>query len=474
MDIGEKIFGRISGWWKSRQTVRIVQSTVGLESELAAVHLFSQATPKGALILSGGAMASVSPEIIRLPAYTQQFDDFDANRFLLLHKALAAGAVLDLCLRYPEAADTAWSKALAVHLARKTLRAKIIEDFPAYPAWAERGFSDFKKLLFKGRLEREDRAWLTLLEQIDLNGDSLKNFEAAKARVAAQGRTLLNAITRMPVYALAPWCELMHDSPVAGKAGARARGLQNSKPKTEVNNPGASHAEYVEMDDKIKEDSPISHSFEKLETADEYTGGYRAADGSDQMTEHRQALEELRLDKVTRDGEAAASQYSADLSGNFQSEEAAAEGAHHGNYIWLPEWDYRQRALKERFCRLYTESVKGDGAGEAWLQRLKEKHREEIAVWESKFWSLSNKRCWKDRQLDGSDFSIDAVIRYFSDLRHGGFSDPRLFTRTVLRERDLAVLLLIDQSLSTDSWVADKRILDVELDSVGLGGALMG
>lgn len=474
MDVGEKIFSRISDWFRRRKASELSQFDVELESELAAVYLFSQATPRGALILAGGAMASVSPEVVRLPSHTVQFNNLEINRFLLLHKSLAAGAILDLRLRYPQDADSVWSKALAVYLARKTVQEKITQDFPAYAEWAASGFQEFEQALDSGKLEREDRSWLQLLKKVDLSASTLNGFTEAKSRVAASGTGLLSAITRMPAYALAPWCELMHDLSFAGKANSRKPKSPNESPMTEVNSPGSSQADYVELQDKIKEDSPISHSFEKLETADEYTGGFRAADGSDQMMEQQQALEELRLDKVTRDGESAASQYSTDLSGSFESQETDSEGARHDKNIWLPEWDYRKRTLKERYCRLYTEHASGKGNGEVWLQQLKEKHRDEISAWESKLWSLLNKRRWKDRELDGADFSIDAVIRYFSDIKHGGYSDPRLFTRTVLRERDLAVLILLDQSLSTDSWVANRRILDVELDSVGLIGALMG
>lgn len=473
MDIGERVFGRFSNWLRGRKSNALASVTVALEDELVAVHLFSQATHKGALILGGGTMATVSPEVIRLPSHTNQFPRYELNRFLLLHKALVSGAIIDLNLGYPEQTETPWKRSLAIYLNQNLIQRKITESFPTYPGWAETRLVDFRNNILAGKLEREDRAWLRLVEKLDCATDSTESYFSAKSIVEKQSSGLVNAITRMPAYALAPWCELLKALPSAGSANARRRGQRNAEPKTSLNNPGTSNAEYVEIDQKIRQDSPISHSFEKLETADEYTGGYRSMDGSDQLADHQQALEELRLDKVTRDGEAAASQYSADLSGNFQSDEAAEEDSREPSHIWLPEWDYKKHTLKDHYCRLYNETAKGEGCGETWVAGLKEKYRQEVSEWESKLWSLLNKRRWKDRELDGSDFSIDSVIRHFSDIKHGGDSDPRLFVRSVLQERDVAVLLLIDQSLSSDSYVQNRRILDVELESVGLIGALM-
>jgi len=43
--------------------------------------------------------------------------------------------------------------------------------------------------------------------------------------------------------------------------------------------------------------------------------------------------------------------------------------------------------------------------------------------------------------------------------------DPRIYVRRKLHDSELAMLLLVDASLSSDSWVAGKRIFDVVRDS---------
>ena len=55
----------------------------------------------------------------------------------------------------------------------------------------------------------------------------------------------------------------------------------------------ACDAEYDTMADVPDEVNPLVHSFEKVHTAEEYQGGRKAVDGSDEMASHGEALDEL-------------------------------------------------------------------------------------------------------------------------------------------------------------------------------------
>lgn len=443
MDLPEKIFGGFSNWLRQRR--KDESQSVLLDEEILAVQLFSQAGEHGALILPGDALGSVAPEVIRLPAKVALFSRRELNRFALLHKALVAGSVLRLALRYPGSNISFVKRAEAIEMAQDLIREDLIQHFPRYDEWSKFYLGEIQKQLIRMKLPAEDLAWLR------------------KSRL----------IERLPSVVFAPWVELMppKDLLVLPCAGSPPKSRLGKK--SELEGQGATGAEYVELNKQKAQDNPVSHSFEKLETAEEYRGGFRAADGSDQLQDHARALEELKLDRVTRDGESAASQYSADLTGAFESSEGQAETAHSGTHVLLPEWDFKKRALKPDFCRLYTRKFSADGAGEAWVAGLREEHALVLARWQTQITGLVNQRKWIDRQLDGSDFSVDAAIRYFAEVRHGGGADPRLYMRERLAWRDYAVLILLDQSLSTDSWVANRRVLDVELESIGLIGCLL-
>jgi nitric oxide reductase NorD protein len=71
-----------------------------------------------------------------------------------------------------------------------------------------------------------------------------------------------------------------------------------------------------------------------------------------------------------------------------------------------------------------------------------------------------------DRQPDGEDIDLRAVVEEHAARRaaHGG--NTRLYTRRARKRRDFATTVLLDLSLSTDSWVEGRRVLDVAREAV--------
>jgi hypothetical protein len=72
--------------------------------------------------------------------------------------------------------------------------------------------------------------------------------------------------------------------------------------------------EYVDLESQKERDNPLVHSFEKVHTATEYQSGRKQLDGSDQLAEQEEALDELELTKLTRTTETAQSIYRASRS----------------------------------------------------------------------------------------------------------------------------------------------------------------
>ena len=56
----------------------------------------------------------------------------------------------------------------------------------------------------------------------------------------------------------------------------------------------------VEIDKKQQEDYVLLHSFEKVETAEEFNGNWRDFDGSDDLEKHENAIEDLNMKFTVR------------------------------------------------------------------------------------------------------------------------------------------------------------------------------
>ena len=72
----------------------------------------------------------------------------------------------------------------------------------------------------------------------------------------------------------------------------------------------------------------------------------------------------------------------------------------------------------------------------------------------------------KDRQLDGEDVDLAALVDAYGARRAGRAMDPRLYVRKERERRDFATTVLLDISLSTDSWVENRRVLDVAREAI--------
>jgi nitric oxide reductase NorD protein len=127
-----------------------------------------------------------------------------------------------------------------------------------------------------------------------------------------------------------------------------------------------------------------------------------------------------------------------------------------------PEWDFRRAAYRPRFCRV----VEGTAGieGEEW--RPDEATHRRIRHVRRQFEALRPRRQRQHRQIDGCELDTDAAVRARSELSATGVGSEQIFEAHRSTERDLAVAVLTDVSLSTDAWVDNHRVLDVEKEAM--------
>lgn len=209
-------------------------------------------------------------------------------------------------------------------------------------------------------------------------------------------------------------------------------------------------------------DMPV-HSFEKVEMAEAFGGTFRRPDGSDELDSHLEALEEVDLGHMLRGGPSAGSLMKAELSLGADVPDVAHIGPDEG-YLSYDEWSTKKKAYRPDWCRVYpTPMPPGDGG---WAREALARHRKTIERLHAQLFRHRDRLRERPRALDGEDVDIDALCQSWATLKAGHTPSPRLYVEQARMRRDLATTVLLDISLSTDSWVANRRVLDVARESV--------
>lgn len=250
----------------------------------------------------------------------------------------------------------------------------------------------------------------------------------------------------------------LEGEPAAREITERSAAMPKSAP---------SEIEVVEFDEDKQADNPLVHSFEKLHTVDEYQGGRKSIDDEDELALHQEALDEVDLRKLMRTASQARSVYRMDaMLSPVLADVADMETLSMPTYKY-DEWDYQSRSYRKEFCNLYLETappVPPDAPNNIAFSS------QQVAAVRRAMERLDLARRFERRQVDGAECDIDALVDRYADLKSGHTPTDKCYIDRRRIERELAVLILIDTSLSSDSWIENRRVLDITKDAVGLVG----
>lgn len=231
-----------------------------------------------------------------------------------------------------------------------------------------------------------------------------------------------------------------------------------------------------ELDERRDAENPLVHSFEKVHTLERYQGGRKQVDGADELDAHGEALDELDLDEVVRSSTTTASVYRAEVLGLDGGGELACDGAPLGEAIAYDEWDEAARRYRPGWCQVRIEAQPARAAGDVtarFVASARASYRRERRELATQIARLDEQPVRLGRQPDGPEVDVDAIVDRHGALRRGTTGPDRLYVAYRRRPPDLAVILLLDRSLSSDAWVSGHRVLDVATGAlVALGEGL--
>ncbi len=397
-------------------------------------------------------------DVLLIPACFDLADSSKRNRDLYVLRTCIQAAVFRQLRRHPLPKGLSSTQALirnlqAVEVAHDALCADLPEFESRFRVACGLELAKRRPLeLFRGRSR--------MLEEVRrsaLNGNFPKDPDALEG-------SLLDLPERGPrSEGVLLWGEIF-TTPMDSQEVEDAQG-QELCPRSSGREIQAQSVEDVRLSglDLEEEFNPILHTFEKVETLDNHAGGVRHTDGTDDLDDQLDALEEVDFNEVIRGGEPAEAVMRADLmlGGDIPDIEKILPGE---KGIEYDEWDTSRRRYREKWCTVYPTPILGSQP--AWASSLLRTHGRLIDDLERKIRQHRSRLQAQSRQRDGESIDIDAMVHYLSDLKAGEESTDRLYIRNARKPRDFATTVLVDISLSTDSWIDNRRVLDIAREAV--------
>ena len=127
-----------------------------------------------------------------------------------------------------------------------------------------------------------------------------------------------------------------------------------------------------------------------------------------------------------------------------------------GTYLY-PEWHYKRECYRDNWCHVIEDVQESEGWSEPpnELKRLSRRVRRQ-------FEALRTDDRWLRRLNDGEEVNLDDFIEAVSERRGCGYASERLYQHRKRDDRELAVMVLLDVSNSTQFQIGGTRVIDVE------------
>jgi nitric oxide reductase NorD protein len=141
------------------------------------------------------------------------------------------------------------------------------------------------------------------------------------------------------------------------------------------------------------------------------------------------------------------------------------------------EWDKDLSDFRTDWCRVIEKKVRqGD---RNFVELARSRYRGQISSIRHQFQLMKPENLQKiNRELDGEDYDLNALVDYVVDKRADGQQSERIYTKRLRRERDVAVSILLDQSSSTARTITrnplqpythpGRRIIEIEKEGLVL------
>jgi len=472
MDLFEKVFEKY--WQLKNSTKRLSKENVVLENHIKAFDLFVLAQmPKEFQfqINPSHGFVGFCGQHLYLPEKIQYLSDFELNRCLYLNLILMSCAVHNLNLRLHKDMSEVAARLITLQNIKK-INSYLDKQFDNYSFFQKKIFIAIQDHFLKNNrlrlnINSFEQEMFDVWSQIYLlRENDQKNNEDIFFSLNFKKNQSVPDFLLMTVPCLNH--EMTSTSEKSDIQFTKNKNGDNQI-KTEKEKKHSSPPKLVDYEKE--ELNPVVHSFEKMETVEEYQGGRRIESGEDELTNHEDALNELDLNKMTRGGESVQSIFRSNIFSifsDFKTEEQKLTQKGH----YYPEWSSTRDVYLKNHCILFETVAVAEDSSSFFRQTVYDKNYEQISYWQKKIYNFFNIPVWKRRLKDGSEIDYDSFVQDYTALISHKNVSQRWYSQKKNQDQDVAVFILFDQSLSTDSWIKNERIIDITLSSIAQVGIL--
>ena len=425
MALDEYLYGKIAGYFKKRRKAQIeaAEHVVKLEDIKSRLTLFARAATGCPIdIYSAEREGGYKNDNFFLPKFFHAFPGYEENLSFYLFRVLYLSIQKNLHLNWTDKEEHTLEASRQMALqSREKILPPLFEQYPLTQALHER-FKTYFASRVTSKKPDPDFSFLygkwMLDEREDDTKDRLKNFnEKAKKAIENEIETIMKA--------------------------------KNAVEEVVT----------LQVDKKQQEDYTLMHHFEKVDTAEEWEGGWRDFDGEDDLDEHSNALEELNMKFTVRVDDPVHSVYQAEFVENITVQESVEV---HTEDFFIPydEWDYSKRRYKEHFCKVYPKTVQETDV--RYYKQTVSDNASTLLGLRKMLTHVNNKYRQLRRQTQGESFDLDALVDLYTDIHTGHTPSEKIYLSSRKREKDISILLLLDVSLSSDGYAAGNKVIDVE------------
>jgi len=244
-----------------------------------------------------------------------------------------------------------------------------------------------------------------------------------------------------------------------GQTAARADDAADEQSAEDQSEEKRKRTQRRDQDQSERDDPLLLNPFEKMLSWAEMINVNRAVedDEPDNARKIAEEMQQLTLSKHQREA-------GTRLQLALEVDPTAVDQGRLSAPLLYPEWHYRKRTMLPDQCAVYLHQPDHASASEPWQPDAQSQRR--IKQVQRQFEALRPRRSLLRRQQNGAEFDLDALVTLHAEQAAGLPVSEKIYQTWQQQERDLAVAILMDVSLSTDAWVEDRRVIDIEKEAL--------